>query len=855
MIKKRGPKLVMLFTILIYTSVFFTTQSFPSHADTFTPSWWNPNNSTSCNSSIYSDAQAAPNQTSYRGIVSCIPTPNSTDHWACFYTDAPYSSNAPICPSGDGVAQDTFWCTEMVARYMKAVFNITPFGFNGYSLLSSYASTHDHTFTPVNNNTSGSSPQVGDILSLGNPNGSGYSHTAIVIGNSVNGSGNGTIEVLQQNAVANGVDYPNQSLNVGSNAGLPAWEVNGEGANSFSQKTGLYVNGWLHVASPPPPTPNLVVTSGIYTSGNTYIGGLENANFTVTNIGNAPITIQQLYIEGRGPNGQNVDLGGDGTGKTIQANGGTDYIYKSTNSFGSGCNNCSTGTYTLTAQYVDNNSNFQTPGADGGSVSTQINVVSPANIKVTSGISVSNPTVGSSYSSSFTVTNVGGQSFTPNQLVVDITGPDGYSSYWGNGNNSPIAPNGGTETLSYLTSNFCNAACPSGTYTATAMYQDSGGYESLGAQGGGQSSALFDVYRPSINTSTTKVSALYDISTQRVNLFTLGTDTNVYTDYSRSGGSDTWSGWNAISPGNAPIFAGNPTSIYYTQNGYSIDQVFARDVNDNGWVSTNDNWTGWSPWVEIPGGSIVAGDIVPVLDGNDWVELYARGTGNQLINDIQNFQAQSGWSSWSSSLGGGIQGNPAVVEHTNGTIEVFARGGNGLWHIWQTQISGAWSGWDNIPGTLINDPTVSINNVGQPAVFFPSTGGYVYYASQIAGGPSGGPDSQDWSGLTSLSGQSDVTQPVIRHTDGSLEVFVLSTDQNIWHTWQNSGGGFGSWDGLGGTAAIMDPAVILNSLNLPEFFTRGSANIIYHRYQLSGGPGGAPNTDWSGWINDIGATP
>ncbi len=64
----------------------------------------------------------------------------------------------------------------------------------------------DVTLVKISNGTAGKPPQAGDILSYGMT--SLYGHTSVVTGSNVDGSGNGTITIIEQNVTnpANGME-------------------------------------------------------------------------------------------------------------------------------------------------------------------------------------------------------------------------------------------------------------------------------------------------------------------------------------------------------------------------------------------------------------------------------------------------------------------------------------------------------------------------------------------------------------------------------------------------------------------------------------------------------------------------
>ncbi|MEY9181858.1 peptide methionine sulfoxide reductase MsrB [Bradyrhizobium sp. USDA 326] len=111
----------------------------------------------------------------------------------------------------------------------------------------------------------------------------------------------------------------------------------------------------------------------------------------------------------------------------------------------------------------------------------------------------------------------------------------------------------------------------------------------------------------------------------------------------------------------------------------------------------------WSGWASLGGGITSDPAVVDNSDGR--LEVFARGTDNALWHIWQEEPHAAPWSGWA-SLGGQITSDPAAIADSDGRLEVFARGAdNALWHIWQDKPrSGPWSGWASLGGVLLSDP-------------------------------------------------------------------------------------------------------------------------------------------------------
>jgi aldose sugar dehydrogenase len=103
-----------------------------------------------------------------------------------------------------------------------------------------------------------------------------------------------------------------------------------------------------------------------------------------------------------------------------------------------------------------------------------------------------------------------------------------------------------------------------------------------------------------------------------------------------------------------------------------------------------------------------------------------------------------------------------------------------------------------------------------------------------------------WESLIGAS-KANTDTSVARNSDGRLEVFVVSTDNQLWHRWQTSPGSstWSAWSSLGGTIAG-SPAVTINSDGRLEVFVVGAnGNALYHKWQTSPGS----STSWSSYVS------
>jgi len=173
-----------------------------------TPSWWSGSNG--CDSDHVAGAGVI--TTAADGLIACGPPPGL----GCSYTTHFFSGAIGVCE---------FSCIELSKRYLYQVYSIVPYTSNGSQVVWNFAgnrlvrilnngSTGPVTTTaypnwPSDNTTKqvsafgsvGLSPLPGDIVSFGATN--SYGHTAVVISAAVDGNGNGSVTMLEENGNPN----------------------------------------------------------------------------------------------------------------------------------------------------------------------------------------------------------------------------------------------------------------------------------------------------------------------------------------------------------------------------------------------------------------------------------------------------------------------------------------------------------------------------------------------------------------------------------------------------------------------------------------------------------------------------
>ena len=199
----------------------------------------------------------------------------------------------------------------------------------------------------------------------------------------------------------------------------------------------------------------------------------------------------------------------------------------------------------------------------------------------------------------------------------------------------------------------------------------------------------------------------------------------------------------------------------------------------------------------------------PVVANNSdgRLDVFMIGLDSQLNHKWQTSTADSSqWSNdWVSIGKGPFIGDPVVSFNARNGLEVFAISRDGLlkhtWQMYFTPTSSQWSEWNTIPtsgGWLSNvRPTVAQNADGRIELCIVDNNGILWHISQTS--PS---DSSQWSAWDQLFGNrrfpTNAKPVLIRNADGRLEVFIVGSDEQIYHNWQILFGGKLQWNSTDG---------------------------------------------------------
>jgi len=263
------------------------------------------------------------------------------------------------------------------------------------------------------------------------------------------------------------------------------------------------------------------------------------------------------------------------------------------------------------------------------------------------------------------------------------------------------------------------------------------------------------------------------------------------------------------------------------------------------WVPALDDVCYRSDGIGAPPGGATGGPDA-ALNAPGGLVVFVRG-GDGAVWHAWQAQPDGSWSGWA-SLGGVATSDPGAVLQTGGRLVVFVRvTGNAIWHRWQKTRNGEWSGWASIgapPGAAAGGPAAALNDPGGLVVFVRGADGAVWHAWQAQ------PDGS-WSGWVSLGGAATSDPGAVLQTGGRLVVFVRGTDNAIWHRGQKTRNGeWSAWASIGAPpgGATSGPDAALNAPGGLVVFVRGADGAVWYAWQAQ------PDSSWSGWASLGGVT-
>ncbi len=215
-----------------------------------------------------------------------------------------------------------------------------------------------------------------------------------------------------------------------------------------------------------------------------------------------------------------------------------------------------------------------------------------------------------------------------------------------------------------------------------------------------------------------------------------------------------------------------------------------------------------------------------IASGGNFRDVYVRGTDGVVYHK---FWLGDTWSEWF-SLGGNIQGSPAVTKPSPGTVDIYVRGPDDrLYQKWWTGKEWmpsdlGWAMHDDGDFRLGSAPSVVTIGPDFRDVYVRGSDGEVYHKFW---------DGLNWSDWFRLGGKITGAPCVVLAPGGLPDIYVRGEDDRLYQKWWTGNGWMPSelgWivhdDGflLGST-----PAVVVNVPNVRDVYVRGQDGAVYHK--------------------------
>jgi hypothetical protein len=217
-------------------------------------------------------------------------------------------------------------------------------------------------------------------------------------------------------------------------------------------------------------------------------------------------------------------------------------------------------------------------------------------------------------------------------------------------------------------------------------------------------------------------------------------------------------------------------------------------------------------------------------------QIYVLGPNREVLTKWQT-QLNGAWSGWQ-SLGGSWTSNPVIGLNADGRQQIYVRGNNGVIYTkWQTHLNGAWVGdWQAFGGLYtVGSPTVCSNADGRQQIFARGGDGVIYtkWQTELNGG---------WSGWEAHRGITASGDPfAFYNADGRQQIYVRASDNAIWTKWQvELNGRWSGWLRFPSNVSG-NPTVCRNADGRQQLYVRGTDGAIYTMWQVE------LNGGWSGW--------
>ena len=318
------------------------------------------------------------------------------------------------------------------------------------------------------------------------------------------------------------------------------------------------------------------------------------------------------------------------------------------------------------------------------------------------------------------------------------------------------------------------------------------------------------------------------------------------------GGAGTMpAGWSAYTiwqnadsgtfPGDQDVFDGNVNGLLRLAAGAGTNpaaitdaaksvRVYVRGTTRGAFerrLQVNGTWSGFAGM-----GGVFPTNLAALRSSTGAVYVFGVGSNGHLYADTAaNGTTWSGWQALGAPTSG-VQGVPAAVQDSAGTIRVYVR--SGAQGLYEDRLSnGRWSGLSSMGGTLPEDPAAFVSSSGYVWVFGVGTNGAVFERHLRPGG--------SWSGWASLGANVTGVPSVVQDHGGTMRVYLRGIGGNLYEDALPQGG---RWSGLRNMGGVLtdSPAAFVGSSGYVSVIGVGTNRALFERHLAPGG-------SWSGWVS------
>jgi hypothetical protein len=315
---------------------------------------------------------------------------------------------------------------------------------------------------------------------------------------------------------------------------------------------------------------------------------------------------------------------------------------------------------------------------------------------------------------------------------------------------------------------------------------------------------------------------------------------------------------NCQNPPSSPTYMSTPPRLIptvATNLDGRQDMFIATSANAYFTSQTTSISAPWNAWSTPIGNGDNIGHLAAARDANGLIELFSRGAEGQIWVNKQANANCSGTSScfpigtWV-ALPGVLASDPVVFRNDDGRLEIFAVGlDQTLQHTYQLA-NGSWTphGWISLGGRIEGLPAVESNFFGYLEVFARATQDnagdhhHCYHIWQTANGTEETWNSSGWQMMNDQDIASDPS--ALYNIDGTMEVFAKkdSADSHVIHTREQTAGDPTTYVGTWGEiwmSVEATPHAILQSdgralLFGMAFYSTTNNALVYARQTTSG---------------------